>query len=105
MSEKILHVFSNEVPDWVIAYDPEDAIKVWEETIGQKYDLEEYGGEFVQDADDFEFTLFEEEQTNPEPIPPNATLIEKEEYSYKYRATCREWADARGRCFLGSAEY
>jgi hypothetical protein len=104
-SKRQLHVFENEVPESIIAYDVEDAIKVWEETIGEKYNIEESGGEFEQVSDDRQYTLYEEETINPEPIPEGAVLVSSSEFSYTYKATCRAWADARGRCYLGSAEY
>lgn len=105
ITEKQLHVFENEVPESIIAYDAEDAIKVWEETIGEKYNIEESGGEFEQVSDDKQYTLYEEETINPEPIPEGAVLVSSSEFSYTYKATCRAWANARGRCYLGSAEY
>ena len=104
-AEKQLHVFENDVPESIIAYDAEDAIRVWEETIRQKYNIEEDGDEFEQVPDDREYTLYEEETINPEPIPEGAVLVSSSEFSYTYKATCRAWANARGRCYLGSAEY
>lgn len=103
--ERQLHVFENEVPESIIAYDAQDAIKVWEETIGEAYDVKHGGGEFEQVPDDVQYTLYEEEIVNPEPIPEGAVLVSSSEYSSTYRATCRAWANARGRCYLGSAEY
>jgi hypothetical protein len=100
-----LHVFTNEVTDWVIAFDAEDAAKVCEETSGEKYDPED-SGEFVQQDDDATFTLFEEALTKPEPEPIGAEIIEQDpDGSKKTKATHRAWANARGRCFLGSSEY
>lgn len=104
-TEKQLHVFENEVPESIIAYDAQDAIKVWEETIGDVYDIEDGGGEFKQVSDDKQYTLYEEETINHEPIPEGAVLVSRTEFSHTYKATCRAWADARGRCYLGSAEY
>lgn len=103
--EKQLHVFENEVPEFIIAYDAQDAIAVWEELMREKYDVEESGGEFFQIQDEKEFTLYEEEERNPEPIPDGAVLVSQGEFSRTYRATCRAWADARSRCYLGSVEY
>lgn len=100
-----LHIFSNEVPDWVIAYDPADVVKVWEETTGEKYVPDENGGEFTQDSDFQETVMYEEDLIKPEPVPAHAVVVERGDYWQKTRATNRAWADARGRCFLGSAEY
>ena len=102
MSE--LHVFENEAGESIIARDPEDAIKVWEETVGDNYDAEEFG-EFEQLADDRLYILYEEETINPSPVPVGATLVSSSEFHHKYSATCRAWADAYGRCYLGSVEY
>jgi len=100
-----LHVFANEVTDWVVASDPVDAIKVWEKSTGQEYIVDEYGGEFAPEPDENLFTLYEEETITQQIIPEGAILVEKSQFSHTYRATFRAWADARGRCFLGSTEY
>lgn len=109
MDEKKLHVFCNGV-DSVIAYDPDDAIAVWEKTVEEKYwdyhdENEDY--RFEQVPDENTYVLYEEEMINSkhQQIPNGAELLERGEYSFTHRATCRAWADARGRCFLGSAEY
>ena len=102
----VLHLYENEGPDTVIAWSPEDAVKVWEETTGQEFIDEECGGEFYQVADSHEFTLFEEELKVPDPAPKGGQIIEKNaDGSTKTKATARTWAEARGRCFLGSTEY
>jgi len=105
--QKILHVFENDVPEWMIAYDPQDAIKVWEETTRMEYSLvnDEGGGEFIQCQDEQEFTLYEDETIDREKVPAGAVYLEQTEFSHRLRATCRAWADARGRCYLGSSEY
>lgn len=102
--EKQLHVFQNEVPESMIAYDAQDAIKIWEETVGEPYDIEQ-GGEFEVVSDDTQYTLYEENSMDAQPVPLGANLLSSSEYHHTYRATCRAWADARGRCYLGSAEY
>lgn len=104
-NEKKLHVFANDVIETIIAYDPDDAIKVWEETIGEKYILDDCGGPFSQLPDDADYTLTEEETINPDPIPVGAVLVSQEPFQHTYRAKCRAWADALGRCYLGSTEY
>ena len=104
-SIKQLYVFANEVTEWIIAESPEDAIKVWEQTIGEKYDIEECGGEFIQEDDDYIFTLFQEETTNGYDFPLGAEIIEQGDGWSKTRANNRQWADLLGRCYLGSSEY
>jgi hypothetical protein len=102
---KQLHVFANDVTEWVVAYSPEDAVKVWEETVGETYILDEYGGVFEQEPDDKELTIDEEETIKEKAAPVGGVLVESREYSKVYRATMRAWADARGRSFLCSTEY
>lgn len=104
-SEKQLHVFANETTDWVVAFDPIDAIKVWEEISGDTYIADECGGAFEQEPDDKELTITEEETINPKPAPVGSVLLESSEFQKQYRATMRAWADARGRWFLCSTEY
>ncbi len=99
-----LHVFENEAGESVIAYNPDDAIKVWEETVGDKYDTEELG-RFDQVLDASLYTLYEEETVNPSPVPAGAILVSSGEFHHSYKATCRAWADAHGRCYLGSMDY
>ena len=100
-----LHVFWNDVPDWVVAYSPKDAIRVMEETVGDKYDVAE-SGVFTKIPDDHLFTLFAETGLrHADKAPENVQVISEDENSVTRRATCRAWADCRGRCFLGSSEY
>ena len=106
MNEQELHAYANEVVEVVIAYSPEDAIKVMEE-MGADYsvDGDDDGFIFKKLRDDQEYTLYEEELINPEPVPEGAVLVERGEYSHTYRAPLSAWIKARGRCFLGSTEY
>lgn len=103
-TEKQLHVFQNEVPESIIAYSARDAVDTWQETVGEQYNFEE-GGVFEQVSDDEQYTLYEENSSDAQPVPEGAILVSSSEYHHTYRATCRAWADARGRCYLGSAEY
>ena len=103
--KKQLHVFANETVDWVVAYDPTDAIKVWEETVGETYIADEYGAAFEQEPDDKELTIDEEETVKEQSFPVGGVLVESRQYSNVCRATMRAWADARGRSFLCSTEY
>ena len=96
--KRTLHVYANGVTEWIIAFSPEDAIRVWEETVGETYDLENYG-EFCKEDDRKKITFFNEDE-NME-IPKNAEKIS----DMCYKATCREWADVLGRSFFCSTEY
>jgi hypothetical protein len=72
-TKKQLHVFENEVPESIIAYDAQDAIKVWEETVGEAYDG---GGEFEQVPDDTQYTLYEEVSMDAQPVGVGVSLSE-----------------------------
>lgn len=102
-----LHVFCNDVTDWVIAYNEADAIKVWEESYGEKWSDYAPVNEdlWTQEPDDQLFTLYEEELNHPQPQPDGGIVIESGEYWQKTRAPLKAWIKARGRCFLGSTEY
>lgn len=105
MKDEVLHVFANDVTDWVIAYNPEDAKAVYTESTGMPYNPEEDGGEFEQESDAKVLTIYEDKTTTPQPKPAHAIVVQESEYHHTYTATCRAWADARGRCFLCSTEY
>lgn len=98
----MLHVYSNDF-DWVVAESEEDAVKVWEETMGDIYD--ESNGEFVLESDDDLFTLSGPQLRNPLPLPEGAEVIENLEDFISVRAKFGAFAKAYGRCFLGSTEY
>lgn len=93
-----LHVFANTVTEWIVAVDPADAVKVWEETVGEGYD-HEYG-EFEQVADDKELTIHDEDESYG--VPTGGVLVAPPS---TYRATMRAWADLCGRGYLCSTEY
>ncbi len=93
----VLSVYSNDVTDWVIAYSREDAVKVWEQTAGESYNIEDCG-EFVKEEDNKNITFFDEDSNTT--IPVNATRVSDR----MFRATCREWADTLGRSFFCSTE-
>ena len=80
-----LHVYRNEVIDWVIASSPEDAARVWEEhTSGAPYP-EEYG--------------------TWRQLPDSDVLPMNDEVEGHREMTCAKWASLNGRSFLGSTEY
>jgi hypothetical protein len=83
--DKILHVYSNDVTEWIIAYSPEDAIKVWEEDVGYEYELD--NGIFVLESDDKELSIHNVDEGGSETY------------------TMREWAEKMGRSYLCSTEY
>lgn len=93
-----LKVYSNNVTEWIIAYSSEDAIKVWEETVGEKYNIDDFG-EFSPEDDDYEISFFNED--NNILIPTGAKKISE----MTYRAKCKEWVETLGRSFFCSTEY
>ena len=101
---KKLHVFSNDVVEWVVASSKQDAAAVYEETIGDPYDPEE-AGEFSLEPDDKRLTIHEDETIHQSEIPQNAVLVAEDKFSKTYSATMAEWAAARGRSYLCSTEY
>ncbi len=88
----ILHVYENDVPESIVAYSPEDAEKVWAETVGEPYDPEECGDKFYQVPDGKVITVIVEDGYINLPAGT-------------YKKTAREWADFSGRSYLCSAEY
>ena len=103
ITERELYLFSNE-NETVVAFDSDDAIKVWEETLGEMYSEDEFG-KFEQLPDYNNYTLYEEWFDDQPSAPDKAVLISHSDFSRTWIATCRAWADARGRCYLGSSEY
>jgi len=105
--DRQLHVFVNEVTDWIIAADKADAIKVWEEINGESW--KEYAGEndddWIEEPDDGKLTVYQEDLTEPIPLPAGAIIVESGDGWQKVQATFRAWADAYGRGFLASTEY
>lgn len=102
--KKQLHIFEND-NDTIVAYSVADAVAVWEEAVGEKYIPDDCGGEFEKLDDKAEYTLYEEELIKPDPIPEGAVLVDFGDGWTKYRASLRAWANARGRCLLGSIEF
>ena len=81
-----LHVFRNDVIDWVIATDPADATRVWEEHSGDTYDADIYA-EWLR-------------------LPDEDTLeIDDGEGGARVEKTCAELVAKHGRGFLASTEY
>lgn len=107
-----LHVYKNEKrllywSEWVFAYSPKDAEEVWLDYWG--HELPYYSdedGEFEQVPDESEFTFVSEEPLKNGEIPPTAILmIEESPTKFKYRATCRAWAEISKRGYFASSEY
>lgn len=96
-----LHVFANEVTEWIIAKDPQDAVKIWEDTTGEKYDPD--CGEFIQEADDHEFIMVDDEEDTP--VPPSARIEQDPKGGRRIMANNRAWIDFKGRGWLASTEY
>ena len=100
---KKLHCYQNSAIDTVVAYNKKDAIKVWEETTGEKYfDLDDG---FCKISDDMYFTLYQEELKEGFLEPKNSEIVKEEEYYRETKAQIKDWIELCGRCFLGSTEY
>lgn len=81
MSE--LHVYRNDVIDWVIAKDPTDADAVYREHAGAPPD------------DPFDWIK----------LPDDRQLWVRDDDGGREVKTCAEWATDLGRCFLASTEF
>jgi hypothetical protein len=86
-----LHVFATYC-EWVVARDEEDAAKVWCETVGAT--VEDLGDPFERWADDRVLSMWTD---------ADGKICDIGEGTLQKR-TCREWADAFGRGFLGTTE-
>lgn len=107
--ERQLHVFCNDVIEWVVAYDREDAIKVWEETTGEKRsdyvsDNDE-GMLFEPCSDDGMLRICYEDELKSDHMPADAQIEDRGDGYQHIKATMRAWADANGRGFLCTTEY
>ncbi len=91
-TEKQLHVWTIDEADKVIAYDADDALAVWAETIGEPYavhcDDDDYPGPTLW-PDDEPLTIVDVD----EPSKPGETM------------TGTQWAAKVGRSFLSTTEY
>lgn len=107
--DRQLHVFSNEVTEYIVAYDEQDAGKVWEETTGEN--LADYiksegeGMEFTRCPDDGRLAIKCEDVLKDDHKPAGAEVIESGDDWETLRATMRAWADVTGRGYLCSTEY
>lgn len=84
-----LHVFKNDVIDWVIAASAEDATRVWEEHNGASWaDVtgDDEAPEWVQEPDD-------------------KVLWVRDDEGGRNEKSCEAWAAELGRSFLASTEY
>lgn len=111
---KRLHVFTNSC-DYVVAYDPQDAAKVYEETTGDEYD--DWGGNepFYKEDDREKFSISAVEEDQIEEMLKNRPLFsvvyvpEAEDGSFPgfpgIKAPCWAWALKNGRGWLASSEW
>lgn len=102
MSE--LHVFANDVTEWVIAYDELDAQVVQSELMGIPYDIEDCGEFWQCDNEDY-FTLSVEDEGLDFKEPKNSEKIVHPSGTIFYKAKFKDWINAYGRSYLGSTEY
>ena len=94
-TSETLHCYTDDT-DTVVAESPADAIKAWEEYVGDKWDTER-NGEWDLVPDDKKFKIWCDGAGNPdEHEADGAQLIER---------TAAEWASSRGRGWLCSTEY
>ena len=93
----ILHVYTDDDEiDTVIAYDEKDAILVWEEHTGIKWEEEfDEDRKFIQRDDNEELSIFIDEDA--EEFQSHASIATK--------LTCKQWVEREGRCFLCSTEF
>lgn len=85
-----MHIYTNEVVDWVIAESEDDANQVLCEQHG--YTLEQLADEGM---------LITAQWPDDKPL----TLTEEDAYPAKLTLLPAEWAAREGRCFLGSTQY
>lgn len=97
-----MKVYSNGV-EWVVAESPEDAIKVWEETIGEKYDADEYDP--FEEKPDGKVLKIGTEDIDDDFLPKDAMIRQVSDYVWEVTATMREWVDANGRGYLCTSEW
>lgn len=93
--------------DWVVGNSPEDAMKIWNEYIGDNWIDDLYG-----DADDFigipqseSFTIAQEDMPEREHNPEFATWSKGKRGLWRITAKAQEWADHNGRGWLCSMDY
>lgn len=98
-----MHVFKNQVVEWVVAYDLNDAVRVMREYLSQQFPLrcDEVEGQdwswacfnFVQESDRKILTVVDER------------LATKSGRPRRLRRSCARWARENGRGFLCSTEW
>lgn len=88
------------------ALDVEDAIKLWEQTTGEK--REDYPDEewIERPLDEFVTVTFEDENDMRSAVPENAPVTHNEDSGYWFgEATWRAWADKTGRGLICSENW
>jgi len=93
--------------DWVIAESPEDAIKVWEETVGESWK------EYADDGETFELDNrkswsinFEDEDDARKYAPNGGVIIHADDKDYfRVEAFQEQWIDKQGRSWFCSENY
>ena len=103
----MLSVFSNEIVEYVIAESEYDAAMVMNELTGEYYNASD-SGEWTKEADEKKLSVWVEGDIV---IPADGVELKDEtslfsgENAKLIEATCRQWADANGRCMLCSTVY
>jgi hypothetical protein len=100
-----LHVFTNEI-EWYVAFDPEDAIKAFEEFTGDSWDYSSYE-EYYKIQDDVYIKVFCELDNFDDfkkHAPLFSTVWKDDQWGY-CKAKAWLWVLNNGRGFLCSSEY
>ena len=103
---KMLQVYYNE-SDWVIAESTEDAVKAWEETVGESWESYADGGEtFELNNREIWRVSFESKEDAAEFAPPNAEITHDGNAGYwQARATQKQWIEKIGRGWFCSENW
>lgn len=97
---KTLHVFSD-YDDFVVAYDPEDAIKIWNEITEGDYHTDVWGDETDwEQYDDDEIVGLVSDNIGENDVPKGARIEPIDEYTWMVYATAKEWVEYNGRGYL-----
>ena len=101
-----LEVFSDG-NDWIVAYNPDDAMELWEDLVGDKYVEDEYGT-----AADWQrvpraslIPINRHEEPTSEDVPKNGVVACKDHETWLITATAESWAEQNARGLLCSLDW